>query len=227
MSKPSLKLITTQDGSHSLLREDLNETYHSFHGAMGESVYVFIEQCLDPWVKANPGEPVKIFEVGFGTGLNAWLAAIYSQQHQLKVEFHTVEPIPVPKGIYSQFNYGQSAEQKDLLQKIHDAEWETLIEIHSFFSIIKYETTLEAFSATEGFNCIFFDAFAPSKQAEVWSIDNIQKCYDICAEDGILSTYCAQGQFKRNLKAAGFAMETLKGAMGKKEMVIGRKSISE
>lgn len=223
MSTPSLKLITTQDGSHSLLREDLNETYHSFHGALGESIYVFIEQCLHPWVKDNPGLPVKIFEVGFGTGLNAWLTAKYGQEHEVSIEFHSVEPIPVPKEIYSQFNYGETEAEKELLQQIHDADWEHLIKINPHFSIIKYKTTLEEFTASTGFNCIFFDAFAPSKQAEVWSIENIQKCFNIIADGGILSTYCAQGQFKRNLKTAGFTMETLKGAMGKKEMVIGRK----
>jgi len=221
MTNHSLKLILTQDGSHSLLREDLNETYHSFHGALGESQYVFIEQCLDHWVSMNPGKPVKVFEVGFGTGLNVWLSTLYAEKMKVKVNFHTVEPIPVPREIYSQFNYGKSEQEKALLQKIHDADWETPQQISEYFTLTKHETTLEHFSGQNDFDCIYFDAFAPSKQAEVWSLENIQKCYDLCAPRGILSTYCAQGQFKRNLKAAGFELETLKGAMGKKEMVRG------
>lgn len=218
-----LKLITTQDGSHSLLREDLNETYHSFHGAWGESSYVFVDQCLDFWIQKNIKSEVTIFEVGFGTGLNPLLSAIYAADKGIKVVFHTIEPYPVPGEIYREFNYGKTPEQQEWLQAMHDAPWGKSTSISEHFIISKYEEKLENFNSALKVDCIYFDAFAPSKQSEVWELANIQKCFDLCREGGILSTYCAQGQFKRNLKTAGFEVESLKGAMGKKEMVRGHK----
>ena len=223
MSQPKLKLITTQDGSHSLMREDMNETYHSFHGALGESKYVFIEMGLEGKMNQQEVKQIDVFEVGFGTGLNAYLAALFANKHRIPVCFHTVEPIPVPQELYSQFNYGDTIEGNALLLHLHDCEWGKEVEISEYFTICKHETTLEALDLKKEFDVIFFDAFAPSKQAEVWSLENIQKCFDLTKPGGGLTTYCAQGQFKRNLAAAGYEVETLKGAMGKKEMVRGLK----
>lgn len=218
-----LKLITTEDGSHSLLREDLNETYHSFHGAMGESQYVFMQQGVDYLLDQKEMGLIRIFEVGFGTGLNAFLAAVYAAGHQVNIDFHTVEPIPVPEELFLQFNYGESASEQGLLQALHRAAWGTRVVISDCFSITKYATTLQDFQTSEKFDVVFFDAFAPSKQAELWDLVHLKKCADLMAAGGVLTTYCAQGQFKRNLAAAGFEVQTLKGAMGKKEMVRGIK----
>lgn len=218
-----LKLITTQDGSHSLLREDLNETYHSFHGAWGESSYVFVDQCLDYWVKKSGKTELKIFEVGFGTGLNPLLSAIYAADNKMTIDFYTIEPYPVPTDIYLEFNYGKTPEHQNWLQEMHDAPWGKKSQISENFFLTKYEQKLEDYQSDVLVDCIFFDAFAPSKQSEVWELDNIQKCFDMTREGGILSSYCAQGQFKRNLKAAGYEVESLKGAMGKKEMVRGHR----
>lgn len=218
----SLKLITTGDGSHSLLREDLNETYHSFHGAEGESQYVFIEQGLEH-VLLKGADSLAVFEVGFGTGLNALLAARFAQKRGIQIDFHTTEPFPVPSAIYRQLNYGNSEEEKALLQQLHELSWEKSHEVDPGFLLTKHQITLEDFVPAKQFNVVFFDAFAPSKQAEVWSLDNLQKCHRMLLPGGVLTSYCAQGQFKRNLAAAGFEVQTLKGAMGKKEMVRGVK----
>jgi len=221
MTNHRLKLITTEDGSHSLLREDLNETYHSFHGARSESAYVFIEQCLHYYAEQTKKGRIRIFEVGFGTGLNAFLAAAFAEENKVALEFHSVEPFPVVREIFEQLNFGQTPEEQQLLHRLHESPWESTQSITSHFSLVKYETTLEDFSAASDFDMIFFDAFAPSKQAEVWELANLKKCFDLLQPGGILTTYCAQGQFKRNLAAAGFEVQTLKGAMGKKEMVRG------
>lgn len=218
-----LRLITTEDGSHSLLREDLNETYHSFHGAMGESSYVFMEQGVDYLRSLEGKKAIKIFEVGFGTGLNAFLTALYAEENHIFIDFHTVEPIPVPKEIFQQFNYGKSPAERELLQAIHLADWERDNQVSAFFSMTKYKTTLQEFGGADGFDLVFFDAFAPSKQSELWELSNLEKCAQLLNTGGVLTTYCAQGQFKRNLAAAGFEVQTLKGAMGKKEMVRGQK----
>ena len=221
--RPKLKLITTQDGSHSLMREDLNETYHSFHGAMGESQYVFIEQGLDWRAQQGNAQSLKVFEVGFGTGLNAYLVAEWAVKNEVEIEFHSVEPFPVPRELYEQFNYAKSEAGNQLLQQLHNVPWDSLQNIHDHFSLVKYTSTLEEFRSSLKFDLIFFDAFAPSKQAEVWSLENLQKCFEMTNAGGYLTTYCAQGQFKRNLAEAGYEVETLKGAMGKKEMVRGLK----
>lgn len=230
MTQARLKLITTGDGSHSLLREDLNETYHSFHGARSESLHVFIQHGVKYVLEKFPEQQtIHVFEVGFGTGLNAFLSANYAGETGISMHFHTLEPLPVPQRIYEQLNFGSSEAEQKLLQTIHQAEWGKPVSIHEHFYLAKYKRTLEQYDpqsgpGTEKMDVIFYDAFAPSKQAEVWSLDNLQKCYELLKSGGILTTYCAQGQFKRNLAAAGFAVETLKGAMGKKEMVRGIKS---
>lgn len=223
MTNHKLKLITTQDGSHSLLREDMNETYHSFHGALSESQYVFIEKGLDYFLSLTNASAISVLEVGFGTGLNAYLSALFAKSKEVSISYHTLEPVPVPEELYCQFNFAESEESNELLQDIHKVNWESQEKITDQFFLTKYQSTLERFETTERFDVVFFDAFAPSKQAEVWELANIQKCYDLLKPGGILTTYCAQGQFKRNMKSAGFELEVLKGAMGKKEMVRGVK----
>jgi tRNA U34 5-methylaminomethyl-2-thiouridine-forming methyltransferase MnmC len=223
MSTPEIKLITTQDGSHSLLRTDINETYHSFHGARTESLYVFIEQCLDYFFGESQSSRISIFEVGFGTGLNALLAASYARDKGINIDFTTLEPIPVPLEIYQKLDFGFEAQEHEMILKMHQCDWEALQQLNERFALAKHKTTLELFETSEQYDLLFFDAFAPSKQAEVWELSNIEKCYGLLKTGGVLTTYCAQGQFKRNLAAAGFEVETLKGAMEKKEMVRAHK----
>ncbi|MFT6868005.1 MAG: tRNA U34 5-methylaminomethyl-2-thiouridine-forming methyltransferase MnmC [Cyclobacteriaceae bacterium] len=219
MSQPILKIITTEDGSHSLYREDINETYHSSHGARAESQHIFIKTGLEYLLFEKGKKDLKIFEVGFGTGLNALLAALFGFENKVKIDYHSIEPIPVGEEIYAKLNYGTDQISTDLLKNIHAAPWAKTEQLNAFFKLTKYETTIEAFDQTEAFDIIFFDAFAPSKQPEVWALANIQKCYNILKPGGILNTYCAQGQFKRNLKAVGFEVECPPGAMGKRQMV--------
>ena len=218
-----IKIITTEDGSHSLFDEELNETYHSTCGARGESVHVFIKEGLEYWRSHNSTDEIKVLEVGLGTGLNAFLTAQFASRNNQKINFTSLEPFPIEKGIYQNLNFYQSDDEKDLLLKIHDSKWEQSVDISSNFSIHKTTSKLEGFQSTKTFDLIYFDAFAPSKQPEVWSMNNIQKCFFLLSKGGVLTTYCAQGQFKRNLAEAGFEVETLQGAMGKKEMVRGMK----
>ncbi len=220
-----IKIIITEDGSHSLFDEKLKETYHSTRGARGESVHVFIKEGLEYWLQQNESEEIKVLEIGLGTGLNAFLTAQFAQEHHQKIHFTSLEPFPIEKDIYENLNYFETEGEQELLQKIHESNWESGITISSNFSLHKTVSKLEHLRTTQLFNLIYFDAFAPSKQPEVWSLENIQKCYNLLEKGGILTTYCAQGQFKRNLKEAGFEVETLQGAMGKKEMVRAVKNI--
>ncbi len=219
----TLKIITTEDGSHSLYDNQLNETYHSTRGALGESQHVFIQAGLTHWSSHNKRNEIRILEVGLGTGLNAFLTAQWSQEKRQKIHLTSLEPHPIREELFTQLNFGNSLEEATLLQKIHTTEWEQVASISSQFDLLKTTRTLEDFTASIPYDILFFDAFAPSKQPEVWSLQNLRKCFGLLNPGGILTTYCAQGQFKRDLKEAGFRVETLQGAMGKKEMVRGTK----
>lgn len=219
-----IKIITTEDGSHSLYDEELNETYHSTRGAKGESLHVFIKEGLEYWRSKNQTEEICILEIGLGTGLNAFLTAQFAEANSQTILFTSLEPFPIDKDIFQNLNYYESDSEKALMLNIHESEWEKEVEITKSFKLFKSTSKLESFNSSRLFDLIYFDAFAPSKQPEVWSLDNLKRCYSMLSIGGMLTTYCAQGQFKRNLAEAGFEVETLQGAMGKKEMVRGTKA---
>jgi tRNA U34 5-methylaminomethyl-2-thiouridine-forming methyltransferase MnmC len=219
-------LIVTKDGSHSLLHEQLNETYHSIHGAVQESMYVFIEQGLREFARQNPST-IRVFEVGFGTGLNALLAYEYSQSSGIPLVYHTLEAYPLPREVWSQLNYGDSRGMRDSFETLHNAPWNEIYGMSENFSLYKIlrklgETALKAGS----FDVVFFDAFAPSKQPDMWTMDVLAKVCEAIAPGGIFVTYCAKGQLKRDLRALGMDVETLPGPPGKKEMVRARRAKS-
>lgn len=217
---PRLKLIETGDGSHSLLNEELNETYHSFHGAKGESQHVFIEAGLIDYLKVQQKKEITIFEVGFGTGLNAWLVYEFARQNpDIIFRFITVETFPVPERQFAKFNYTNDS----VFQKMHKVSWNQEHEFENFHLTKLHYGLEEVRLDNYQFDLVFYDAFAPSKQPEMWSKENLQKCYEYMITGGYLVTYCAKGQFKRDLAAIGLEVQTLPGAMGKKEMVRGVK----
>ena len=218
-----IKIITTEDGSHSLFDEELNETYHSTRGARGESMHVFIKEGLEFWAAQNQVSEINILEIGLGTGLNVFLTAAWAEKKSQFINFTSLEPFPIEKEIYQDLNFHQSEKERVLLHEIHQSDWEKETEITTSFNIHKTRAKLEHFQTSQQFNLIYFDAFAPSKQPEVWSLENLKKCFSLLKPGGVLTTYCAQGQFKRNLAEAGLEVETLQGAMGKKEMVRGTK----
>ncbi len=211
-----IELQKTEDGSHTLFRPDLNETYHSHKGAMGESLHVFIKEGLQYLANARTAEPLKIFEVGFGTGLNAWLAYEFANESELKVSYLGLEPIPVPKELWSILNY---TEKSETFHMLHATAWNEPVELSGYYNFTKVDQTLEDYESDREFDIIFMDAFAPSKQPAIWKKENLAKCFSLLTAGGILVTYCAQGQFKRDLKSVGFTVESLEGALGKKEMV--------
>jgi tRNA U34 5-methylaminomethyl-2-thiouridine-forming methyltransferase MnmC len=220
-----IKIIESGDGSHTLLHSTLNETYHSMHGAVQESEHVFIRSGLEPLIPAK--KTIRIFEVGFGTGLNAWLTYKKVENSDTKIIYHSLEPFPLKESIYTQLNYTKSSENKnlqDFFLQIHQAEWNKEVELNNNFILKKIKLKLEDYTPVDqNFDLVYYDAFAPSKQAEVWLPENLQKVYALLTKEGILVTYCARGQFKRDLKEIGFLVETLPGPPGKKEMTRGKK----
>jgi tRNA U34 5-methylaminomethyl-2-thiouridine-forming methyltransferase MnmC len=219
----SLKLIQTNDGSHSLLNEEMNETYHSIHGALQEAQHVFIKHGF----RAIPNKTKCIFEMGFGTGLNVTLAILEAIKHDDPLEIWSIETLPLPWDIITSINYSKLIEDPladEIYDEIHLAKWNELVEIRPNIKMHKIEADVLKWPHPPIlFDCIFFDAFAPNKQQEVWSTDVLQKMYDILKEGGRLTTYCAQGQFKRNLKSCGFDVQAVEGPPGKKEMTLGIK----
>lgn len=221
-----LQLVTTADGSHSILNTELNEHYHSVHGAVQESMHVFIRMGLNYWLAKNIGKHPCILEIGMGTGLNVLLTAKAQMEIGFKAHYETLEPYPIPPVLAQKLNYtgtDQNPLLEGLFSKIHDLPWDEAAELVSGFTLLKHRKALQDYRPDRLFDLIYFDAFAPNKQADMWAQPLFEKLYAALNVGGMLVTYCAKGQFKRDLKAAGFTVETLDGPPGKKEMVRGVK----
>ena len=220
-----IEIIETNDGSQTLYRVDIDETYHSRSGAVAESRHVFIKQGLSILTK----DKVNILEIGFGTGLNALCVEEFLSFHKEKsVFYHTLEPFILKREIYSELEYSKSFDFEDaqaFFMEIHGAKWDVEVEINKQFKILKSETTFQLIDLNHNqYDLLFFDAFAPQKQSEMWEIAVLKKCYEVLNSRGVLVTYCAQGQFRRNLESVGFAVERLEGPPGKREMIRAIKS---
>ncbi len=218
-----VKLIITSDGSHSLINTELDETYHSRHGAIQESIHVFIRNGLRRWAMMHPGQPINLLEIGFGTGLNALLTAMECAEEEWKVNYTTIEAFPIDETLATSLNYAKLMFRngaEEVFQDIHRSPWEVWNNLTPHFRIRKLKGRLEDIPLEDGaFNLVYFDAFAPSKQPEMWELPMLNKVFRAMSRDSILVTYCAKGQVKRDLKSLGLVVETLLGPPGKKEMV--------
>lgn len=225
-----LKIIETRDGSNSLLVPEMNETYHSTHGAITESAYVFLDKGLFHFHHENPDcREISILEIGFGTGLNAWLTALESKVIGKPIRFTSLEKFPISIDLALKLNYVEKKRAdggQRLFEQLHQSGWEKEVAFDDYFSFTKREIDIFEFEADPGsFDVIYFDAFAPSRQPEMWSLEVLKKMHYALKKGGVFVTYCAQGQFKRDLKEAGFEVENLDGPPGKKEMTRGIKSV--
>ncbi|MBC8510494.1 MAG: tRNA (5-methylaminomethyl-2-thiouridine)(34)-methyltransferase MnmD [Cryomorphaceae bacterium] len=218
------KLVITNDGSHSIFNPEVNETYHSKHGAIVEAEYVFIKNGL----LAENKKQFSILEVGFGTGLNALLTAQKAQQKKIDINYHGIELYPVPKESYIQLNFTELiGEEKSKLLNLHECNWEEEHVINKFFKLTKNEIALEKYTSKTKFDIIYFDAFSPEKQPELWTAEVFQNIYDLLKEDGFLVTYCAKGVVKRTMKTVGFEIIVLDGPPGKRQMTRANKTTSQ
>ena len=216
-----LKLIISKDGSHTIYRQDIDETYHSRHGAIQEAMHVFIRKGLKEIEKSK--KEINILEVGFGTGLNALLTCLNSTS---EINYIGLETTPLPIKVLGSLNYDTAVTQdnsQEIFKNIHGATWEALCSITNFFSIKKVETTIQDFEIRQPIDLVYYDAFGPNSQAEMWDISIFEKIYKAMRSQGVFVTYCAKGQVRRDLKSVGFVMERLEGPPGKREMLRGRK----
>ncbi len=220
----NLEIIKTADGSNSLHNLSLHETYHSTHGAIRESVHVFIDNGLACMVD-DTRPSIAVLEVGFGTGLNALLTMQQAVTRVRKIIYTAIDPYPLPEWIWSSLNYPELLNLVAEYRALHRSPWHITTPLHPCFDLLKLQTTLQDWQVEENaFDVIYYDAFAPSKQPELWELPLLQKAVRSLREGGIFVTYCAKGQVKRDLKTLRLKVETRPGPPGKKEMTLAFKT---
>jgi len=223
------KKIITGDGSVSLHVPTLNQTYHSRHGALTEAQYVYIQQGLAFWHQQTQASSVSVFEMGFGTGLNALLAAAYAEQQQLSIYYETLEKYPLSPEELSSMDYDQLLKgdtTTQIFHQIHQCSWEVTQAVPPFFELLKKKMGVEEYASKTLFDLIFYDAFGHHAQPELWGTERMQKCYELLRPNGVWVSYCAKGSVRRSLQEVGFVVERLPGAPGKREMLRAVKSES-
>ena len=220
---PKVEVRRTADGSATLFVPALNEHYHSAHGARQESAHVFIRHGLAPLLAAaETCQPLSILEIGLGTGLNALLTLEAAQAAGAYIEYDGLETFPLPPAVVAALQPEwdeRGTPIKELFAELHAAPWNTPVELLPGFRLRKLHQPLQGAALPAGhYDLIYFDAFAPEKQPELWTEVIFAQLYAAAAPGAVLVSYCAQGQFRRNLRAAGWLTERLPGPPGKREM---------
>jgi tRNA U34 5-methylaminomethyl-2-thiouridine-forming methyltransferase MnmC len=218
------EFIYTADGSPTLYLRGIDEQYHSLNGAITESKYVFEEKG---YLYHPAAEPV-VFEVGFGTGLNCLLTACNADQSKRPTLYISIENSPLSIHLIRSLNYGCLISEKAeiLFNLIHECAWNVPVQITEYFQLIKLQADFTARGWKLPVSCdvIYFDAFGPDKQPEMWSETVFAQLFEVTSPGGVLVTYSAKGEVRRRLQASGFRTEKLPGPPGKKEMLRGIKS---
>lgn len=221
------EIFTTEDGSDSIRMKDQKITYHSTHGAITESMQIFIQAGLIPFFRTGPG-PFRIFEMGFGTGLNALLTMVAAEAHAKDIIYHAIDAFPLPAMIASKLNYPEQLNSSGIaekFQRIQDSIWNKETAITRHFRLLKWEGSLVEFETNEKYHLIYFDAFAPDIQPELWTFETFIKMNRWLEAGGALLTYSSKGEIRRTMERAGFAVEKLKGPPGKREITRATKRI--
>ena len=220
------ELLQTGDGSTTIHLPEIDEQYHSKHGAIQESNHVFIKMGLQHI--ATKTKALDILEIGFGTGLNALLTFFEAEQNGLKIEYTTVEAYPVIVSEWSALNYGEAVNKekgKKVFEQMHSVAWEEKMELSDSFKIHKQEKKFEAIVDINKYDLIYFDAFGARVQPELWTESIFEIMYTAMKKGGVLVTYAAKGSARRAMQAVGFEVERLEGPPGKREMLRATKLV--
>ena len=222
---PDDPLFLTSDGSHSVMSQKFGVSYHSRHGAITEAYHVFINAALR--FKAVIQKQINILEIGFGTGLNAYVTLLEASKRNLEIQYTAIEAYPVSIKQATDLNYPAQLEpdQEGFFLQLHQSDWEKKVSITDLFKLEKLQKNFEEIDFENQFDIIYFDAFAPDAQPELWNESMMEKMYRSLKADGILTTYCAKGVVKRTMKKVGFHIEALPGPPGKREMTRATKLI--
>jgi tRNA U34 5-methylaminomethyl-2-thiouridine-forming methyltransferase MnmC len=222
MAYPERQLIITKDGSHTVSIPEMNVTYHSHHGAIQESLHVFINAGLKYVVDMEKLPVIQIFEMGFGTGLNALLTMIEAENLQKPVRYTAIELYPMQENEIKCLNYCGQLKRTDLesgFQRLHSCEWENDVIITPLFTFNKIKVSLFDYTTYQRFNLVYYDSFAPSAQPEHWTAEVFDKLFSILLPGGTLVTYCSKSVVRKAMQAAGFVVTKIQGPRGKREMV--------
>lgn len=218
--------MLTADGSESLYIPELDEHYHSHHGALQESVHVYIKSGIDYILNEGCKSP-KIFELGMGTFLNTFLTLAYAEKNEIHIAYQGIEKFPVDPAALKKMNYTSQPYLKNYAPLCHlilDAEWEDEVNISPYFKMTKtYGDFLTFSNPIDYFDLIYFDAFGFRAQSEMWSEKVFQKCFNLLKPGGVLVTYAAKGVVRRTMESIGFHVDRIQGAPGKREMMRAKK----
>lgn len=223
-------LVFTEDGSPTLYNPSCREHYHSIHGAVAESLHVFIQSAFIHWIESQgigccfcAAKPLRLFELGFGTGLNALATLAEAERLRQRVIYYAIEKYPVKRDIYEQLSFALPNTDQLLidnyLQIMHQSEWDQPIAITPYFVLHKMEGDVLRKRLPENIDVFYMDAFSPEAQAELWSRELFERFACVANDGAILSTYCAKGEVRRRLIAAGFDLEKLPGPIGKRHIL--------
>lgn len=212
--------MLTNDGSYTLYNAAIGEHYHSVKGAVAESQHVFINAGLK-FIGAQ-NNAVHILEVGLGTGLNALLTLQYAFEYTLRVHYTAVELFPLDLATVISLNLPEAIHHPELEHdfiRLHQTKFDKEFVVNDRFAFIKHRIDIRKYENTQGFNLVYYDAFSPNVQPELWTKELLETIYSMMLDNAALVTYCAKGQVKRDLKNADFLVQTLQGALGKREMI--------
>ncbi|GAB3729492.1 tRNA (5-methylaminomethyl-2-thiouridine)(34)-methyltransferase MnmC2 [Spirosoma lituiforme] len=224
--KADIHLMMTADGSHTAVNEAFDKPYHSIHGAYQESQRVYIDVGLLPAFEKFPDTDLHIFEMGFGTGLNALLTAQEAQARQHGVVYTAIEAYPMPIDQARQLNYDEFFGTA-YLSALHESAWNEPITLNTYFTLTKNEGKLQDLQTAERFHLIYFDAFAPSAQPELWEPEIFSQLAALLLPGGMLTTYCSKSYVQRNMRAAGLIVEKHDGPLHKRDILRAIKPLDQ
>lgn len=214
----------TADGSHTLFVPSMNEHYHSVNGAQTEAEHIYINYGF----RKSEASPLSVLEIGFGTGLNAFLTLIEAEVAQKEVYYTSLELYPLSLELVKQLNYPSTIcpQKSELYYDLHRVDWQQPSYILPKFKLLKLNMDYTqkgdlpmCNNNLKGYDVIYFDAFAPEKQPEMWNQELFDWLYALTNDKGILMTYCAKGVVRRMLQSSGFTVERLPGPPGKREVL--------
>lgn len=213
------KVVITDDGSSSIYIPEWDESYHSKHGAIQEAYHVFIKNGLDTF---KNGSKISILEIGFGTGLNCFITFLECQKRNLIIDYVGIEAFPLVSKELKQLNYVEklaAQRQRSIFENMHSSPWEKQYEIERGFSLLKRNQNFTTISNEDEYDLIYFDAFGPRVQPELWTEEIFGKMFVSLCQNGRLVTYSAKGSVRRGMTSVGFTVEKLPGPPGKREML--------
>lgn len=216
------KVIETADGFGTLAIDEMAVTYHSRHGAVWESTHVFINAGLDYYHHQHPEhDTIKVFEMGLGTGLNVLLSCEYAHTYNVGLEYTSLEKYPLGVSDLQGLSYAtlMNGDGSRLLNEIHSYEWGSYHQLTDIVSFCKIESGLESYNSDVLYDLVYYDAFAPRAQPELWTVETFKKVLAIMNKKGVMVTYCSKGDVRRAIIDAGFSIEKLQGPPGKREML--------